>query len=87
MENSEIIAMMPAVLMGFRDFFGITDRDGTTVQFYVEDDGRVWMEIPLPDLEGSYGKHLGKGDVTTVFEGLPELFSRDMVAGLEFAEW
>ena len=87
MEKSDIIAMMPTILEGFRDYYGITDRKGTTLQFLVDDDGLVWMEIPFPDLSGSYGKHISKDDVPVVFGSLPELFSKDMLPGMEFAEW
>lgn len=75
------------VLRDPEDFFGIIDAKDVTCQFYVEDSGEVWVEIPFPEKGGSYGKTIPLLQLGATIDQLGETFSIKMFPGLEFQSW
>ncbi len=69
------------------DLFGIIDANDMTCQFYVEENGEVWVEIPVPDENGSYGKYIPLLEVAETIEHMTETFSLKMLPGLKFQTW
>lgn len=55
--QDELPAMLQAQLIDRQDFLGIIDEGHTTMQFMRGGGQRVWMEIPDPVKQGSFGKH------------------------------
>ncbi len=70
------------------DFFGLIDEDGTCLQFRFEDEkNQYWIEVPRPDLSGSYGAHLSFDDAAKIVETLPSLFPDSGFDGFDFSSW
>ena len=75
------------VLREPEDFFGVIDANDMTCQFYVEESGDVWVEIPFPEKKGSYGKSIPLTGLGSVIDRLDVTFSIEMFPGLEFQSW
>ena len=75
------------VLREEEDFFGIVDPQETTLQFYVEESGDLWVEIPAPEEQGSYGKIITMSELLTIMKVLDVPFSKDMITGMAFVAW
>ena len=70
------------------DFFGLFDERETCLQVRFEDaPNRYWVEVPRPDLGGSFGAHLVFEDAVEIFENLPEVFPDSGFPGFEFISW
>jgi hypothetical protein len=55
-------ALAADILRDDEDFFGLIDEQVQTLQF-MRDGEAVWMEIPVPAEQGSYGMHVAVEDV------------------------
>lgn len=86
MSAAEIVAQFPEILLKPDDFFGIVDANGVTLQFMRNRVERVWMEIPCPEKEGSYGNHTNLQAALEVLKQLPESFE-ELKNGLVFQSW
>ena len=70
------------------DFFGLIDERETCLQVRFEDEAnRYWIEVPRPDLGGSYGAYFSFDDAAQIFEKLPALFPDIGFPGFEFTAW
>ena len=70
------------------DFFGLYDEKATCLQVrFEEGPDRYWVEVPRPDLGGSYGAHFAFKDAARIFEDLPRLFPDSGFPGFEFISW
>lgn len=70
------------------DFVGFTDPHETTLQFYVEDTDSILVDMPMPQLRGSYATHLNRAQALRLIAGLSSPLSRyrsDLK--LTFAKW
>ena len=71
-----------------REFFGLIDSQGTTLQaMYDEDADQYWFEIPRPDLQGSFGSSLSFDDAMDLIKSLDGLFPKDGFEGFKFQAW
>ena len=70
------------------NFIGFVDDSGTSIQFFVEELDRIWVEIPFPDLQGSYGAHVPKAGMQEIVKDLkaPYAAYKDSL-GLQFQPW
>lgn len=68
------------------DFFGLVDDADTTLQFLHTGED-IWMEIPVPAEQGSYGKDISLEEVPAMIESLPEQLSREHFSGFWFLAW
>lgn len=52
------------------NFIGFVDREDTTIQFFVDAPDRIWMEIPVPEEQGSYGIQMSADETKSLIEML-----------------
>ena len=58
-ELADVYSKMLPLMKEDREFFGLIDSQGTTLQaMYDEDADQYWFEVPRPDLQGSFGASL-----------------------------
>lgn len=70
------------------EYFGLVDSNGTTLQaMYDEENDQYWFEVPRPDLQGSYGKHLSFDASMDLIKSLGRSFPVDGFDGFEFQAW
>ncbi|GHA16244.1 hypothetical protein GCM10008090_27560 [Arenicella chitinivorans] len=69
-ENAEINRILGDVVAGASNFIGFVDRHGTTIQFYVDQPGDIWVEIPSPENKGSFGKRISNNDMMLLVKKL-----------------
>jgi len=87
MDRDTLISKASQVLRKSGDFVGAVDDQGTTLQFRLEEDGRVWMEVPREDEGGSYGKHIPLDEVERVLLALPDRIDHQAFTDMEFVSW
>lgn len=74
------------ILRDERDFFGLTDDSGTSLQFFRTGDS-VLMEIPVPAEKGSYGKTISVEEVAPIIKSLPSTIKMENFSDLNFKAW
>lgn len=72
-------------LFAVGDFFGIVDAEGTILQAMLEKNGRIWLEVPVPEKRGAYGKYVRPEELGAIVNALPERFGPTSVEGLRWA--
>jgi hypothetical protein len=71
-----------------KEFLGLIDAEGTVLQaMYDEGTGHYWVEVPRPDLQGSFGSNLSFDEAIDLIESLDGLFPREGFDGFEFQAW
>ena len=71
-----------------REFFGVTDDRGTTLQaMYNSELDEYWFEVPRPDLGGSYGASLGWDAATDLLKAVQAPIPLEGFDGFEFQSW
>ena len=86
-DRDTMVAMGQQILRADGDFFGIVDENTLTLQFMVQDDGRIWMELPVPSEGGSYGKHILSSDLECELLSVMLPFDPSRMEGLRFERW
>ncbi|MCB9891415.1 MAG: hypothetical protein H6833_07200 [Planctomycetes bacterium] len=86
-DRDSIIDLALQILRSDGDFFGIVDEGGAALQFMVQADSNVWMEVPAPERRGSYGCTIRWGDVEGVLRDLNLPLGRGDLPGLSFQAW
>jgi hypothetical protein len=70
------------------DFVGFIDAHDTTLQFYVERTDSILVDMPMPQLKGSYATHLNRAQALKHIAALSSPFSRyRSELKLKFAKW
>ena len=87
MDLESILRLMDQVLVAPDNFLGVVDQDDHTLQFLVNPEQTVWMEIPAPDQGGSYGKDASLEDCKLAVEQARGSFSIEKIPGLRFQSW
>ena len=82
----KVKAMLTEVLIDEGDFLGIIDEEGTTLQFMKQHAG-IWMEVPDPENEGSYGKLATLDEARQTLDELGESIEHYLIDGLVFEKW
>lgn len=85
--KEEILHSMDCVLHMPDNFLGIVDKYENTLQFAVNKDGSIHMEIPSAKELGSYCREGSLEDILNVVRNLDDLISLDTIGGLRFREW
>jgi hypothetical protein len=87
--NSErVLTVAGRALSAKDDFVGFIDADETTLQFYVEGTDFILVDMPIPELKGSYSTHLSRAKALQIIGRLSAPFSRyRSELNLEFARW
>ena len=82
---SELVAL---VVEEKENFVGFTDSNGTTLQFIVEDIDVIWVEIPFPEQNGSYGTQIDIEDMQEIIGSLKQPYlAYKAQLGMEFQPW
>jgi hypothetical protein len=70
------------------DFIGFTDAHHDTLQFYVEEPDSILVDMPMPQLKGSYSMHVNRAEALRLIAGLAPPLSRYRASlKLKFAKW
>lgn len=70
------------------DYLGILDTQANTLQILFEPGSdRYWVELPIDAAKASYGRHMGIDALRELMLGLPEVFDRAAIPGLEYRPW
>jgi hypothetical protein len=71
-----------------KDFLALIDAEGTTLQImYDEDADHYCIEVPRPDLQGSFGTNISFDEAIDLIKSLKGLFPREGFEGFEFQAW
>lgn len=87
-DHARALAIAEKALSSKDDFVGFIDADETTLQFLVDGTDSVWVEVPAPELKGSYGIHTNRARALQIISRLSPPLSRYRAElKLEFAKW
>jgi hypothetical protein len=87
-EHAMALAIAEKALSSKDDFVGFIDADETTLQFLVDGTDSVWVDLPAPELKGSYGVHTNRVRALQIISRLSPPLSRYRAElKLEFAKW
>ena len=88
MELADIYSEVFPLLKEDREFFGLVDSHGTTLQaMYDEDNDQYWFEVPRPDLGGSYGANLSFDAAIDLIKSLGGAVPPEGFDGFQFQSW
>lgn len=83
----EIIELMKSVLIRPENFLGIVDKNDRTLQFIVNSDYSLDVDIPIPDQKGSYTKTISLHEAVKLVQKQTELIQIDAIEGMAFMKW
>lgn len=84
----EIATVAPKALATKDDFVGFVDLDETTLQFYVEANDVILIDMPVPALKGSYTGHLTRVEALRLIARLSSPLARyRSQLKLKFVRW
>ncbi|HHG3517577.1 TPA: hypothetical protein ACPV0E_004606 [Vibrio parahaemolyticus] len=70
------------------NFIGFIDREGTTLQFMVDEFDKIWLDIPSVEEKGSYGKHITNAEMIALVDSLKGPYSKYVKdLNLELLKW
>jgi hypothetical protein len=75
-------------LRGEDDYLGIVDSSDNVLQILrdsVED--RYWVELPVNAARASYGRCVTRAELEDLILGLPHVFDRDRIPGMDYRPW
>jgi hypothetical protein len=87
MDLESILRLMDQVLVAPDNFLGVVDKSNHTLQFIVNPEQTIWMEIPIPAQKGSYGKDASLEDCKLAVEQARGSISVEKIPGLRFQAW
>ena len=85
--KEEILHSMDCVLHMPNNFLGIVDKSGTTLQFMVNQDKTVAVDIPQVPRQGSLTKTVELSQCLELVRELGECVDPNSIEGLEFTSW
>jgi predicted acetyltransferase len=86
-EVEEINGLLDQVLAQPGNFLGLIDEQGGILQFLVDEDGHIGVEIPDPARRGHYGKRATLTECKQLVAEADGRFHWDAVDGLQFEKW
>ncbi len=87
-EASEIVEEIFPLIKEDREYLGIVDSLGTTLQLlYDAEEDRYWVEVPCPAEQGSYGAWLDFAHTHSLLKTLPVTIPVEGFPGFEFQSW
>ncbi len=88
MDLSEVYSSVFPLLKEDREFFGLIDSNGTTLQsMYDSNSDHYWFEIPRTDLGGSFGADLSFDAAVDLLKSIKNLLPLKGFDGFEFQSW
>ena len=86
MNKNDLADACSKYLLANGDFFGVTDACGVTLQFMRTSADRIWMEVPSPERQGSYGKYTNQRNVDDLLNASTYSFE-ELKPELSFQSW
>ncbi len=87
MSLQEVLVLMDEILVSPGSFLGVTVQDGSMLQFIVNDDGSMCLDVPSPSERGSYAKQTTLDACKSVLRGTGTSVQREAIEGLAFERW
>jgi len=70
------------------DYFGLVDENDASLQvFFDADEQNYWVEIPVPEKQGSFGAILTYDELSALLKKLPGCFKPELFPDFEFNPW
>lgn len=85
--SQEVMNTLFPLLKDEGEYLGLTDSRGTTLQMIVTGDEQYWVEVPNPEVNGSFGTRMDWDEVRELLRSLPAFFPTMGFDGFEFVEW
>ncbi len=85
--KAEILDIMQRILTESDNFLGIVDQTDTTLQFMVNQDLSIYVDIPVMAKKGSYSKNVALIEALDIVEQLQALINMEQITDLEFSPW
>lgn len=85
--KEEVLHSMDCVLHMPGNFLGIIDGNDATLQFMVNDDRSIHIDIPTPTKRGSYVKTGSLGECLELVRTMGETIQHDAITGFRFEGW
>lgn len=88
MELEKILSTIQSGLLGYpRNLLGIIDEKGNTLQFFVQPDGVIELNISVPEKFGSYVRQLDQRECYAVLKRGYRYIEDMPVGEVEFTGW
>jgi len=68
--KSKVLALVTQFKEHKKNFIGFIDESHITFQFYLYAENKVWVEIPSPQENGAYGKHIDVNEMLKIINNL-----------------
>ncbi|MBS0209632.1 MAG: hypothetical protein JSS27_11835 [Planctomycetes bacterium] len=85
--KAEILHSMDCVLHMPRNFVGLIDRNDMTLQFMVNDDKTIHVDVPVPSRTGSFVKTATLKECLDLVSTLGDSIDVAKIGGLTFTSW
>ena len=85
--KDEILHSMDCVLHMSSNFLGIIDENDTTLQFAVNDDKSIYVDLPEPSKGGSFAKTTDLASALDIVRQLGDQIDSSEIDGLNFEKW
>lgn len=82
-----VIGHMKAMLKEEDNFIGLIDENNLMIQFMVEGDGSICIDVPMHDRKGSLTKNADLNEAIDVVLSLKGEIVWEEIDGLEFKPW
>ncbi len=87
MSRDQILQLMGEVLVSPGSYVSVMDREGTMLQFVLDEDGSVMLDIPAPRRRGSFAKRTTLAECEAAVRSLGDRVDTDAFEGLVFERW
>jgi hypothetical protein len=87
MSKSQVLELLAEVLREPGSFVSVTDAGGRMLQFVLDDDGSVMLDVPYPEKRGSYAKRSTLAACLQLVRDLGGRVEITAIDGLEFERW
>jgi hypothetical protein len=85
--QDELLHSMDCVLHMPRNFIGVIDENGVTLQFMVNDDRTIHVDLPVPAKRGSYVKTAHLSECLNMVRRIGDSIKMDEIDGMAFQAW
>jgi hypothetical protein len=85
--KEDILHSMDCVLHMPQNFLGVIDEAGRALQFMVNDDKTIHVDVPSPAERGSYVKVTDLAECLNIIQGIGDVINVAEMRGLAFERW
>ncbi|WP_415896506.1 hypothetical protein [Neptuniibacter sp. QD57_21] len=82
-----VIEHMQSMLKEPDNFIGLIDENNLMLQFMVEDDGSILVDVPMHERKGSFTKHADLNESIEIVRSLNDEIVWEEIDGLQFKNW